>query len=126
LKVKQRKLSKVQGDINTCLGRIKNSTSETFLAEQRDRLVGLLTLSHSAIAFQGLLISTTAEPETYFELKELLMKAGFTIGRAYEEYELVLRGRQAMMRNDIAGLLLLCKGGSPHMTKLRIDGFAKH
>ena len=121
MKSKQRKLAKIMGEINAGLGRIKNSSSESALEDCKDSFQSLLQLAHSLVAFQSAVLDSSPEPETFMKLKNDLIQRGVTIGPTYCQFELVLRGRQAMMRNDAASLCVLCLVKSPSMQVL-LDG----
>ena len=115
-------MSKMLGEANTALARIRNSANAPNLGDVREQLEQHLDVIKNLMKFQGLLSQTTPEPEIFFESKRDLAKTGIKIGMNYDKFELVLRGRQAMMRNDCSGLLVLCSAQSAPMQQLQQKG----
>ncbi len=76
-------------------------------------------------SFLGSVTAPTPELDAFIEAKEYLVKAGVDVGPAYEEFELKVRGRQAMVLDDAPGLCLLCSPNHPTMQALAAKGFSK-
>ena len=119
METKIRKLSRLQGEVKNALGRIQHSAKAGTLQKEEDRLNDLLKLCQTANSFQSLVVAAAPEPETFFELKKELHDAGFSIGPHYDALELRLHGRQAMMRGDVAPLMLLCSASAPIIQRLQ-------
>lgn len=115
-KKKNRKVAVMVGNINTAIGRITASSenSKSALSDVRSRLDSLLAIAKNVQAFQALLVAPVQPPEKYIELQGVL-KPHFKFGPSYAEHMLMLEGRQAMMRGDVASLCVLCKGTSASM-----------
>lgn len=118
MKTTVRRLSKMQGDINNALNRAKNSASEDFLQDEKTRLTDALALVKSATQFENMVVAPAQDPELFFELKQVLVAAGFVVGQPYDEYEIVLRGRQYTMCGDAQALVVLCTTSNPHMQRM--------
>ena len=58
----------------------------------------------------------------FFEQKQEVAKAGFEVGPSYDEYELTLKARQAMMRNATDKVCDLCCLDSQDMDRARKSG----
>ena len=58
----------------------------------------------------------------FFEQKQEVAKAGFEVGPSYDEYELTLQARQAMMRNATDNVCDLCCLDSQDMDRARKSG----
>ena len=87
--------------------------------EDRKRgLEDILAVARGTTDLQKMVVQTTPEPDTHFELKAFLREKGISIGRSYEIQEIVLRGRLAMVRNDLAGLLSHCLASGLVMKRL--------
>ena len=119
MKAKIRKVSNLQGQVKNALGRIQHSAKAGTLQEEADSLNDVLKLCQTVTSFQSLVVAAAPEPETFFELKKELHKAGFSIGTHYDAFELRLHGRQAMMRGDVAPLMLLCSASAPIIQQLQ-------
>ena len=74
--------------------------------------------------FVALVISPCPEPATFIEVMTELKSTQVTIGKSYAEFELKLKARQAMMRDDAAGLCLLCMPNQPCMASLAASGYS--
>ena len=108
MKSRNRKIAKVTGEVNSSLARIKNSASAGALHDAQQSLQGLLTLLRDLTEFQKTVSSTSPEPDAFISRKNALEEQRFAFSPSYDEFELVLRGRQAMMRGDTAGLCGCC------------------
>ena len=57
-------------------------------------------------------------PEAFSEALVAVISSGFIVGKSYVEFDLILQGRQAMMRNDSDALCNLCFADGPVMQQL--------
>ena len=108
VKARNRKVAKIMGDVNSQLARIKNSASSSALQDAQRSLQGFHVVLQDLTEFQKTVSSTSPEPDAFISRKNALEEQHFAFSPSYDEFELVLRGRQAMMRGDTAGLCGCC------------------
>ena len=95
LKKKNRMLAKLQGEINSAIGRLKNSASAEACVDLKGTLEDLLLGAKSATTFQSMAMEAAPAPEVFFQAMNEVLQLGCEVGPSYYKFALCLQGRQA-------------------------------
>ena len=111
-------LSGIAGDINNGIARIKSSASASALEDAQASFQKQLKHIQLMIQFQNIVASPCPEPAPFLACKEELLQLKVPVSKSYHEFAMRIHARQAMMRNDTAGLCTLCLYTQPGMLAL--------